>query len=233
MNDNANNPPGGVPDSSVPGGSGDLYTDRIRSDQMGVGARVPERIAQGTFSTGAIVHEGPGEFVIDFVQGIARPARICARVVMVPQVMAAFLQALRENLTRYESAFGTPKPMPKPNQERRPSIREVYDELKLPDEILSGSYATHAIIAHTPAEFFFDFITRFFPHAAVSSRVYMASSQVPRFLDGLTASFQNFQRRAQQPPPGAPGAQPPQGPDSPPQAPQPPPEGHGPQFPLG
>ena len=186
--------------------------------------------------------EGPGEFLVDFVQGIARPPRICARIVMVPPVMASFIQALRDNLQKYEAAFGPPKPVPRPPQERRPNIKEVYDELRLNDDVLSGSYATHALIAHSPAEFYFDFITRFFPTAAVSARVYMSASQAPRFLESLTVSFGNFQKRMQAqggqggptiggvsiaplvPPPGS------EPPPSPPPSPETPP-GPGPEAP--
>lgn len=205
MSEDANTPHGGPPDPSQPGGSDDLYLGKIRQDQMGIGARVPERVANGSFATGAIVLEGPGEFLIDFVQGIARPARICARIVMVPPVMHSFLQALRDNLQKYEAAFGPPKPVPRPPQDRRPSIKEVYDDLRLGDDVLSGSYATHAMIAHSPADFYFDFITRFYPTASVSARVYMSASQVPRFLESLTVSFGNYQKRMQAhggPPPG-------------------------------
>lgn len=213
-NMNETNPPTGQPpEGSQPGGSDELYVGTVRTDQMGVGARVSERVASGNFSTGAIVLEGPAEFVIDFVQGIAKPPRVCARVVMAPPVMGSFVQALKENLQRYEAAFGPPKPLPpRPPQERRPSIQEIYENLRVPDENLSGSYATHAMIAHTPAEFYFDFITRFYPNAAVAARVYMAASQVPRLLEGVTAAFGNWQRRIQamgQTPPPPPPQEPP------------------------
>ena len=76
----------------------------------------------------------------------------------------------------------------------------MYDELKLPDEDLSGAYATTVMIGHSPAEFIFDFITRFFPRAAVSSRVYISASHVPRVLETLASSLGRRGQNGQQPP---------------------------------
>ena len=179
-----------------------------------VSARLPERVAPGVFCGGAIVLEGPEEFVIDFVQNLARPPRVAARVVVNAHVMGQLVQALRDNLQRYEQTFGPPKTPPKPNQDRRPTIREIYDELKLPDDQLSGVYATTVMIGHSPSDFFFDFITRFFPTAAVAARVYMSASQVPGLLETLTLSHQKYVRRSQ---PQAPPAQNPPPDPNPPQ----------------
>src|SRR4051812_3436358 len=38
-----------------------------------VSARVPERISRGVFSTGQVVLDSPKEFMIDFLQTLARP----------------------------------------------------------------------------------------------------------------------------------------------------------------
>src|SRR6266540_871020 len=56
-----------------------------------VSARVPERIASGVLSTGVLVLDSPNEFVIDFMQGLARPFRVAARVVVTPAVMEQFV----------------------------------------------------------------------------------------------------------------------------------------------
>ncbi|HZN68102.1 MAG TPA: DUF3467 domain-containing protein, partial [Tepidisphaeraceae bacterium] len=82
-------------------------------------------------------------------------------------------------------------------QQPRPSIQEIYEHFKLPDELLSGTYANSVLIGHTPSEFLFDFITGFYPTAAVSSRVFLSAQQVPRVMETLTAAVQTFQRRFQ------------------------------------
>ena len=79
-----------------------------------------------------------------------------------------------------------------------PTPQEIYDDLKLPDEILSGSYANGVMIGHSAAEFNMDFLTNFFPNSAVSSRVFMSAAQVPRLLESLSGTFSQFQQRVQQ-----------------------------------
>jgi hypothetical protein len=74
-------------------------------------------------------------------------------------------------------------------------VQDIYQDLRLPDEMLSGCYANTVMIGHSPSEFFFDFITRFYPTAAVSARVYLAASQVPQMLGALNTSLQNRANR--------------------------------------
>ena len=165
-----------------------------------IGARVPEHVGQGAFCTGAVVLEGQDEFVIDFVQGLARPARLASRVVLSPRVMSQFVAALKDNFHKYQTAFGPPKEMPRPPTNQHPSIQDFYKDLKVPDEQLSGVYATAVMITHSPADFALDFITRFFPTAAVSARVYLSASQVPRVLEGLSTSLEHYLQRTGQRP---------------------------------
>jgi hypothetical protein len=146
-----------------------------------------------------IVVEGAEEFVLDFVQGLHRPPRVGARVVLTPNVASHLAAALKDNLQKYEQAFGPPKPLPQPTVERRPSVQEIYQDLRLPDEMLSGVYANTVMIGHSPSEFFLDFITRFFPTAAVSARVYLSASQVPKMLAALVSSLQNRRNRPPEP----------------------------------
>ena len=190
VTDETNSPP---PEPSQPPGNAGAYSQHVQHSS--VGARLPDRVAQGTFCTGVIVMEGPQEFVLDFVQTLSRPPRVAARVILSPTVMSLFVAALNENLEKYDQAFGQPKALPPPSTEHRPGIQEIYQDLKLPDDLLSGVYANTVMIGHSPAEFCLDFITRFFPTAAVSSRVYLSASQVPQVLAGLKASLQNRRNR--------------------------------------
>lgn len=230
------------------------------SNEPGAGgniqARVPEHVSQGLFATGAVILNGPGEFIIDFIQSVIRPARVVKRVVLIPMVMSQFIDAFRENVRLYEQTFGPPKAMPSgpPNPQTRPmtpppggaaggspaeqpasppqgqppsasreesalaedrplherisgpqpppampSVQELYDELKLPDSELSGVYANAVLISHSPAEFVFDFITRFMPRAAVSARIYMSASHAPHVLESMASSFQHHLRNTQPP----------------------------------
>lgn len=182
-----------------------------------VSARVPESIARGVFSTGAIVMQGSDEFVLDFLQRTGQPHQVAARIVLPPRVVPRLIQALNENLNNYRQRFGNPPPLPAPPPGTTPpTFEQVYENLKVPEDVMSGAYANTVMIGHTPSEFWFDFITNFYPKAAVSCRVFLAAPQVPRLLDTLAQSFQKFQERvAQQGKPLPPN--PPEGnPDSPP-----------------
>src|SRR5205085_9098918 len=162
------NPPGD-PNPPAPNAPG-AYSQQISHSP--VSARVPERVARGVLSTGVIVLDSPNEFVLDFLQSLSRPPAIVSRVVLPPQVMFSFVASLRDNLNKFSERFGAPQPLPKPPQQNRPSIQELYEHFKLPDDLLSGTYANSVLIGHSPSEFLFDFITGFYPTASVSSRVY-------------------------------------------------------------
>lgn len=244
-------------------------------------ARVPEHIGGGVFATGAIVMHGMHEFVIDFIQSLAPPKRIVARVALPPTVIPPFVAALQENIAKYRQNIGplqrpsmpgappthqvphqpppvppqmpsppvaqspevppAPAPAPPPSiesgqivvspttsgmphtppppqfvtpgaaasgpapQPAPPPITDVYQQLKLPDEILSGVYANTVMIVHGLAEFCFDFITSFYPRSAVSCRVSMAAPHAVELLDSLKRSLEQFrQKQSQFPPPRPP-----------------------------
>jgi hypothetical protein len=177
------------------------FTQQVQHSS--VSARVPEKVARGVLSTGVMVFQGTHEFVVDFVQNLAPPHQIVARVVLPFSIMPSVIDALRENFNNYQAKYGPPPvlqgPTPPPTP---PPIEEIYGQLKLPDELLSGVYANVAMIAHSASEFYFDFITSFFPRSAVSCRVYFSAPQVPGILNTLTRSYQQFQQKlaAEHPP---------------------------------
>jgi hypothetical protein len=191
------------------------YCEEIQHSQ--VSAVVPERVARGVFSTGAVVVQGPHEFIIDFLLRMSQPQQVAARIVLPPGVVAQFIAALTDNLNNYQSKYGAPH-VPTiggaqaPTEPTSPvSAQELYEQLKLQDDVLSGNYANAVMIGHTPCEFCFDFITTFFPRSAVSSRVFMAAPGVPRLLDSLKHSFEKYQQKIAQfrnnpPPPPTPPA---------------------------
>jgi hypothetical protein len=161
-----------------------------------VGARVPDKVAPGVYSTAQIVLDSPKEFVMDFLQGLTRPYRVNARVVVAPATMAELITALKENLQKYTNTFGAPPPLPqRPPNERRLSITEIYENFKIPDELLAGCYANSVLMGHSATEFFFDFITGFYPTAAVSARIFLPAPVVPRFLGTLEGAWRQYMSR--------------------------------------
>ena len=109
--------------------------------------------------------------------------------------MQEFINALQTNLDNYTKTFGPPPPLPTPPNQPRPSIEEIYQNFKLPEDLQSGGYANSVLIGHGVTEFFLDFISGFYPNSAVSSRVFMAAPQIPRFVTMLTTAMQSYQTR--------------------------------------
>ena len=67
-----------------------------------------EKEAEGIYSNLAIISHSPAEFVIDFTRilpGVPR-ARVHARIVMTPQHARLLLNALEDNIAKYERQYG-------------------------------------------------------------------------------------------------------------------------------
>src|SRR6056297_1921938 len=203
MNSDTPPPPS---DPSPPGGP----SPQQPAENAALRARVPEHVADGCFSTGAIVMTGPSEFIVDFLQTIGRPHKVTKRVVIPHPVMPQFIEALSTNLQLYKNRFGdlpTPPQAAPVEGQRRPTPQEIYDDLKMPDEVLSGVYANGVMIGHGASEFGLDFLTSFFPQSAVSARVFVSAGQIPRLLESLKGAVQQLEQRRG-------GGGPPQGPSS-------------------
>lgn len=190
-------------DGGKPAGDPPTFTQEVRHSN--VGARVPEKVARGVFSTGVLVLQWHTEFILDFVLRMSQPHQLAARVVTPIAFMPRLIGALRENLENYRKAFGPPSPLPTPpTPARSPSIDEIYDGLKIPDNALGGAYANAVMVSHSPSDFCFDFITDFYPRATVTARIFLSASHVPIMLTGLTQSWQQYQAKLQQGTPAPP-----------------------------
>ena len=164
--------------------------------QKHMSARVPDGVSPGIFSTGVLVMTGNTEFVLDFVQNLGQPAQIASRVVMPHSTMPQFIQALKTNLEMYTNRYGAPPELPPPNpNQKKPTLQEIYDDLKISDETLAGAYANGVMIGHAASEFKFDFLANMMPTPAVSARVYLSAPHVPRLLQSLSKTYDDFQKR--------------------------------------
>lgn len=98
--------------------------------------------------------------------------------------------------TPVEAAPPAPPPAPaaaehpenRPEKPHNPPIEDIYHDLRLGDDMLSGRYANAVLIRHSGTEFCFDFITNFYPRSAISARVFLAAPHVGPFLASLTRS---------------------------------------------
>jgi len=188
-------PPHDAPSNSQPAGDeGGQFSQQVRQQQ--VTARVPESVARGVFSTGALLQQGNHEFVLDFLITVTRPHQIVARVILPPGIVPSTIAAMRQNIRKYTDRWGPPPTLPKPPQPvKPPPVEEIYASLKIPDDVLSGCYANAVMISHSPSEFVFDFITGFYPKSSVSCRVFMSAAQGPRLLESLNRSWDQYQRK--------------------------------------
>ncbi len=68
-------------------------------------------IAEGTYSNLAIIAHSSSEFVIDFVRIMpgTPKANVKSRIILTPEHAKRLLQALQENVSKYESQFGAIK----------------------------------------------------------------------------------------------------------------------------
>lgn len=67
-----------------------------------------EETAEGIYSNLVMIAHSPEEFILDFIRvmpGVAK-ARVKSRIIVTPQHVKRLLQALHENIDRYEHAHG-------------------------------------------------------------------------------------------------------------------------------
>ncbi|MBM3161579.1 MAG: DUF3467 domain-containing protein [Bacteroidetes bacterium] len=80
----------------------------MENNQNEMNIELSEELATGVYSNLAIITHSPAEFVCDFVQimpGMPK-GKVRSRVVMTPQNTKRFLQALADNVSKYEQNFG-------------------------------------------------------------------------------------------------------------------------------
>jgi hypothetical protein len=189
----SSDPASPFPPSDQPGFDSGFITGEFRHTQLS--ARVPELVVPGVFSTGVVVLSNAHEFVVDFLCRMARPHTLAARVIIAPSVMPSILAVVRDNIDKYQNRYGPITPLPVPALDRKPSIQEIYDDLKLTDEVLCGIYANGLMLGHTPAEFCFDFLINLFPRSTVASRIFLGAPHLPRVLDSLTKTYDLWQQK--------------------------------------
>ena len=68
--------------------------------------KFPERVLPGVYSNQMMVSHTREEFVIDFINLFPPEGVVNARVIVSPGHLKRMIRALRDNLSRYESAHG-------------------------------------------------------------------------------------------------------------------------------
>jgi len=78
-----------------------------------INIELSEEMAEGIYSNLAMIAHSNSEFVIDFIRmmpGVPK-AKVKSRIVMTPEHAVRFLQALKDNVERYQETFGDIKDM--------------------------------------------------------------------------------------------------------------------------
>ncbi|MBR3471461.1 MAG: DUF3467 domain-containing protein [Prevotella sp.] len=77
--------------------------------QQGLQIELPQALAQGEYANFAIITHSSSDFVIDFARILPNvpKAQVRSRVILAPEHAKRLLQALQENIYRYEQEFGT------------------------------------------------------------------------------------------------------------------------------
>ena len=183
-------------------------------------ARIPSYIGHGVMSTGAIVVTAQEAFILDFYNNTGIHPTIVSRVVIPHQAMPQLVDTLKRNRKTYEDRFGeiqtpqlkeqegsstanqeTDETSEEQNQQgdkndhkqdQKPSAQDIYDELKLSDDMLCGQYSNAFLISHAETSFKIDFLTTHLPRQAVSARVFFPNQQLPRLIDSLENAWKNL-----------------------------------------
>ncbi len=95
--------------------------DTNDSNNNGFQLELPQDIAQGEYANFAIITHSSSDFILDFARilpGLPK-ATVKSRVILAPEHAKRLLQALNENIMRYENEFGR---IQIPNQEPRTAM---------------------------------------------------------------------------------------------------------------
>lgn len=82
--------------------------------RKGVQVKVPEEVARGAYANAMAVFHTREEFVIDFLNVFPPTGVATARIITSPGHVKRIVQALADNLRRYEERFGPVEEAPPP-----------------------------------------------------------------------------------------------------------------------
>ena len=80
--------------------------DPNKKNQINI--NLSEEVAQGIYSNLAVINHSSSEFILDYIRvmpGVPQ-AEVKTRVIMTPEHAKRFLNALKDNIEKYEQAYG-------------------------------------------------------------------------------------------------------------------------------
>jgi hypothetical protein len=67
----------------------------------------PQELQGGVYANNMVVTHTKEEFILDFLMVVPPAGAVTARVIVSPGHMKRILEALRDNVSKYEKTFGT------------------------------------------------------------------------------------------------------------------------------
>lgn len=67
----------------------------------------PQELQGGVYANNMVVTHTKEEFILDFLMVVPPAGAVTARVIVSPGHMKRILEALRDNVSKYENTFGT------------------------------------------------------------------------------------------------------------------------------
>ncbi len=83
-------------------------TSQQQNPDGSIDVELSEEIAEGVYANLAMIAHSNSEFILDFIRlmpGIPK-AKVKARIILTPEHAKRLLEALRENVSRFEEAYG-------------------------------------------------------------------------------------------------------------------------------
>ena len=66
-------------------------------------------------------------------------------------------------------------------------------QIKVPDEVLRGTYANQMVVSHTREEFLLDFVNLFPPQGVVTARVIVSPGHLKRMIRALSENLARYE----------------------------------------
>jgi hypothetical protein len=85
-----------------------MMEEKNQNKKNQINIELKEDVAQGTYANLAIITHSTSEFVLDFVRvmpGIPK-AEVKSRIILTPEHAKRLLNALKDNISKFESAHG-------------------------------------------------------------------------------------------------------------------------------
>ena len=85
-----------------------MGNDKTAQKEVKVEIQIDDDIAQGIYTNLAAINHSDNEFIFDFIflQPQSPKAKVRSRLILSPKHAKRFLNALQENIRRYEDKFG-------------------------------------------------------------------------------------------------------------------------------